>query len=163
MAFDATTLLTATEVGTLLGVTRQHIGQLTAQGVLVREDGKYQLGQTLAAYVAHLKSDARRASRSKAENRVRDARAAEIELRVQRQQHRVVDTEETLHFIDAMFGKFVVALSGVPARVGRNDLELRHRVEVELDAARNVAADEFGRQAAHLREHGEAAPIKWSV
>jgi phage terminase Nu1 subunit (DNA packaging protein) len=158
MANIADAMITAAELADLLGISRARVTQLVAAGVLARADRKlFRAGAAVRAYIENLRGDARRTTQSVAETRVREARAREIEIRTAEREHRLVDTEETLHFIDIMFGKFVVALSGVPARVGRNDLELRRRVEVEIDAARNVAADEFGRQAAHLREHGEAA------
>jgi phage terminase Nu1 subunit (DNA packaging protein) len=120
MSVDLATLLTATETGALLGVTRQYVGQLADQGVLVREDGKYRLGKTVTAYIGFLKSEARQATRSAAESRVRDARAAEIELRTARQANKLCETEEMIAAMQEILGKFVSRLTGIPAQSSRD-------------------------------------------
>ena len=42
--------VTAAELGALLGITRQRCGQLAGEGVLVRVNGKFRLGESVALY-----------------------------------------------------------------------------------------------------------------
>jgi hypothetical protein len=48
------------------GCTRQHVDQLTAQGVIERSDGKFDQDQSRLKYLAHLRSPERRSARSEA-------------------------------------------------------------------------------------------------
>lgn len=74
--------VTGTALGLHLDLSRQRVNQLVDEGVLHRlPAGGFDQDACRVAYVRWLRSDERRASRSEADARLRDARAREIELR----------------------------------------------------------------------------------
>ncbi|TIL59256.1 MAG: hypothetical protein E5Y79_16095 [Mesorhizobium sp.] len=82
------------------------------------------------------------------------AKRREVEQRIAMRDHRLIDIEESDAVMDEVFGMLKSELLGIPARVSR-ELDLRQKVEREIDDALNRAADRLAKRAAELRTTGK--------
>ena len=98
----------------------------------------------MQGYVQFLKEDAVRATGNVATNRLRDARAKEVELRAAKLDRTVIDIEEAMAVADMIAGACVAEFEGLPARITRISRE-RERLREICDAARVRLADRFGK------------------
>ena len=148
-------MITAEQAGRLLMITRQRIEALAKDGHIPRAaKGKYPLVGVVQGYVNFLKDEARRTSKSAAASRVTDARAQEIELRIRKQMHELIDINEHDAIVDEAFGALKARLIGIPVRVTR-DMTLRRRIEDEINGALASTASDLLEKAASLRSSGE--------
>lgn len=135
--------VSAAVVGQHLGISRQRVGQLADEGVIGRgPDGCFDIDQSRLAYIRWLRADDRRAVKSEGTDRMRDARAAEIEQRMAERQGRMVAEAqaETLRIVDEVCGPLKSDLMALPARVTA-DIALRRKIESGIDEAFNSAAN----------------------
>jgi hypothetical protein len=150
--------ISAPQLAAFLGVSRAWVNRLVDDGVIARtESRRFHFGETIRAYIAHFKDEDRRSTKVAAESRVRDARAREIELRIATREHKLVDTEEAIAAVDDVIGVLRTGCVGLPARITR-DLQLRRKIEQEIDAILDRASDRLEERASALRASGEAAP-----
>ena len=140
----------------LLGVSQVHFLKLVERGYIERPSrGRYVTKSVVQGYIRNLKEDKKGATRSAAENRFRDARAHEIELRNAEREYQLIDLEEALGLVDEMIGAYRAEISGLPARFTR-DRALRARLERETDEAQERVHARFVEAAASLRSSGQA-------
>lgn len=136
---------TAATLGGWLDVSRQRVEQLTADGVLRKsENGKYAIKENVVAFLRWQRDESRRANKSAADSRVRDARAREIELKIAREQRELVPTDAAMALLTVAMGAIVARLDGLPAAVTR-DLPLRRKIEAAIDTIKTAAADELAK------------------
>jgi len=148
--------ITTTQAARLLMLSDERVRQLTKSGyVPTLAQGRYNLVAVVQGYIKYLKDDERRSSRSVADNRVRDARAAEIERRMAREDRDIIMLDEAMAAYDFATGLYLTSISGLPARMTRNASE-RRRLEAICDGDRQRLADRFAEGASALRS-GEAA------
>jgi hypothetical protein len=141
-------------------LTPQRVNQLVREG-WIEKGGRngYTIVGAVQGYIRFLKDEQRRASKSAALSRVQDARAREIELRTAREEHLLIETAEAIGVVDEIVGGLRSEVAGVPARLTR-DVDLRRKIEAELDDVFRRAADRFEQKARDLRSSGEAvAPV----
>jgi hypothetical protein len=67
-------------------------------------------------YIRFRNDSDRRAQKSAADSRVRDARAREIELRNAVREGRLIEIDETMAIVEEMIGLFRAETAGLPAR-----------------------------------------------
>lgn len=155
-----------TEVGTgslaaLFNISSVSVLNLTRTGVLPSiETGRYNLFEAAHAFVAKLKEDRRERTKGGTEDRVRIARAREIEVRTDERLGRLVAIDDFDAMIDAVVGGFRAELSGLPSRVTR-DLALRRVMEREIHGLLQRVTLLADQQAARLETGlsiGEAEP-----
>lgn len=148
--------ITTTQAARLLMLSDERVRQLTKSGYVPSlAQGRYNLVAVVQGYIKYLKDDERRSSRSVADNRVRDARAAEIERRMAREDRDLIMLDEAMAAYDFATGLYLTSISGLPARMTRNASE-RRRLEAICDGERQRLADRFAEGASALRT-GEAA------
>lgn len=148
--------ITTAQAARLLMLSDERVRQLTKSGyVPTLAQGRYNLVAVVQGYIRFLKDDARQSSRTAADNRVRDARAAEIERRMAREDRDLIMLDEAMAAYDFAVGLFLASISGLPARMTRNASE-RRRLEAICDGERQRLADRFAEGASALRS-GEAA------
>ncbi|MEL4069581.1 hypothetical protein WKW50_05475 [Ochrobactrum sp. GPK 3] len=149
-AFSETDMITASAAAALLGVTTQWLRMLAANGYVPKAvRGKYPIVAVVQGYVKSLKDDDKRSNKSSSENRVRDARAAEIERRIAREDRKLIVLDEALTAFDEATGHFLQSLSGLPAAITRN-LNERRRIETICDAERSRLSVSFSQIASSL-------------
>jgi hypothetical protein len=140
---NADDTVSAAFLADLFGVTGQTIARLAREGVLEREGrGRYPLRGAVQGYMRHrVASEAARHVEGSAD-RVRDARAAEIERRLQIQDRKIITMDEATGCVDEIIGAFITVLSTLPARITNNRAE-RQRIETIIDAERARLSGKF--------------------
>lgn len=110
--------LPAEALGALFGVSRKWVEKLAEDGVIARAaKGRYPIGPAVRGYIAWLKSDQRRSSKTAADGRLRDARAREIELRIAERKRELVETDEAIATLDEIVGKMRGGQQDAPRRL----------------------------------------------
>ncbi len=143
--------ITTSQAARLLMVSDERVRQLTKAGFVPKAArGRYNLVALVQGYIRFLKDDERRSSKSAADSRVRDARAAEIERRMAREDRKIIALDEAMAAFDQATGLYLQSLSSLPARITRNSAE-RRRIEAVCDAERQRLSDRFAQSAVTLQ------------
>ena len=124
-----------------LGISRQGVDALAAQGVLTRRsDGLF--GQTASrlAYLKHLKAERRGLTGTAAQAEYAKQKARLLELRIAKQERSLMPVADHEAFIDELCGLMLTKLGGWPARIGGTDLDVRRRAEAVLRELRTEIA-----------------------
>lgn len=122
-------------VGKHLDLSRQRVPQLVAEGVFKKtKGGKLDLDECRIAYIRFLRATERRVNQSAETNKFRDARAREIDLRIAREEMKLIDIDDVDALVGEIVGGFRSDLSGVPAACTR-DLAMRRLIEMQLNGA----------------------------
>ncbi len=122
------------------GCTRQHVDQLTAQGVIERRaDGKFDLDVSRLKYLAHLRSPERRSARAEAAAKHAEAKTQLLHIRIEEKQRKLVRRDDVNELLDAMCGMVLTHLSGMSARCSR-DLTVRRNIDAVVDQVRREMA-----------------------
>ena len=141
----------AATVAALLNLTIGRVRALTTQlHIKTAGRGRWKLIDVIMAYVAFIKEENKNRSKGAAESRVRDARAAEIELRMARADREVIALPEALSVVDDITGIYLQSMSSLPARITREQNE-RRRIEAICDEERLRVADHLAERASALR------------
>ena len=149
-------MISAAKAAKLLDCTTQWLRDLAKKGYVPKATrGQYPMVATVQGNIRWLKEENARKSKSGAEGRVRDARAAEIERRMAREDREIVALDEAIGAFDDATGAYLQALSGLPARITRNQSE-RRRIEVVCDAERERLSARFEQVASTLRTGRQA-------
>lgn len=142
-------MLSTSGASSLLGITSQWLRQLSANGYIpVAIKGKYPLVAVVQGYVRSLKDEERRSSKVAADSGLKAARQREVELRIGKEEGRLVDMEDVEAIVSNVFATLRAELTGIPAAVTR-DVKLRAEIEKGLNGA-------FARSQGKFREAGEA-------
>ncbi len=139
----------------LLGVTSARVRQLVASGHIARAGhGRISLRSAVAGYVRSLKESASDRTQNAAENRVRDARAREIEMRLAREERELIPQDEAQQAM-MMLSTFVAQqFQGLPAQITR-DMALRKQIEKNLDQAQENIAAALGKLSGFVQDGGD--------
>lgn len=139
----------------LLMITDRHLRRLVADGWIKKSDDKFTVVGCVQGYINYLKDENRRGSQSAAKNRTSDARAREIELRIARQERKLIPFEEASAAMQIAIGAVRAELEGAAANITR-DRELRNRIQDAHDGILKRASERIGREVAALRTGGDA-------
>ncbi|MER8653444.1 hypothetical protein [Mesorhizobium sp. M0847] len=151
---QANTIDTATAAA-LIKVTPRYIQKLSGDGWFKPIGrGRWNLIDVVQGYITCLKDDSRQASKSAADSRVRDARAREIEMRIAREERKLIAMEECNGCLDQVVGGFITMLSVLPAQITK-DVRERQRIEAIIDAGRQRLSDNFAKLSNNLRSGDE--------
>ncbi|MDD7973195.1 hypothetical protein [Roseinatronobacter alkalisoli] len=138
---------TTTEIQTsaaarLLMISAERVRQLIKDGYIPRgsQRGHVHLVGAVQGYLKFRDDADRRANKSAADSRVRDARAKEIELRNSVRLRELIPVDEATEIIDEYFAAVVSELDGMAARITR-DMPMRRKIEAEIRAARSRMGD----------------------
>lgn len=122
-------LIPISQAAALLMVTERWIRDLQKKGYVPKADrGMVSLVGAVQGYIKWLKDEERRTSKSAAASRVQDARAREIEIRIAKEEGRLVELEEAESVFAEIIGAYRSELSGIPAALTR-DLDFRAKIE----------------------------------
>lgn len=117
--------------------------------------GRWRVGDVLAGHFRYLTEANERRTKSAADSRVRDARAAEIERRMAIQGRDLIELAEALATVDDITGAFLGAVSGLPAQIAKDQRE-RQRITEICDGVRSRLDGRFSKSRDALRT-GRAA------
>jgi hypothetical protein len=148
---------TTREVGALLEISGERIRQLAAEGWFksVGKD-RWNRDEVVRGYCKFLRAEDRRSTRSAAENRVRDAKAREIEMRLAERGRELIAFEEAEGALETIVGMVRTEMGGVAARVTR-DLNLRRAIEKAIDDGLARIVTLLAKEVAALRTGNSAA------
>ena len=134
----------------LLGVTPRWVQELKKLGYIEPVSrGEWSLKGLVQGYIAFLKDDEKRNSKSAAASRVTDARTREIELKIAQRKGQLIDRDEHEALLDLVTGRYLGSLGGIPAQVSRDPTE-RERIERIIDQERERLADYFDEVADNI-------------
>lgn len=151
---DFSAEITATAAANLLGITAQRVGQLNRDGFIA---SPITTETAVRGYLAFVKDEQRRASRSAVNSKKDDARTREINLRIAERSHRLIETDEAVALVDEVIGTFRQSLAGLASRTTR-DLTLRKKIETDVEETLRKVADILEERGRALRESGTAGP-----
>lgn len=149
--------VTTPDLAVILGVTERRVQQLEAAGVFAKAGhGEWDLPAAVQAYIRHrvAAKTKRTATAGKAEEKLKAAKAAREELKLNVERAALIGTDEALQALDEIMGPLRADLAGVPARVTR-EMALRDKIENEIDAALGRAADTLAARGAAIRSRGD--------
>ncbi len=119
----------------LIGKSETHVLSLQKAGLLRKVGrGQYRPEDVARAALSFRENEDRRSSQTEEQKRVYAARAREIELRIAREEGRLIDLEDVQIAIAEIVSAFSAELAGIPAACTR-DLELRRTIEKNLNGA----------------------------
>lgn len=147
--------ITIEQAGRLLELSAERIRQLIKSGYIEKtRHGHTTLVSAVRGYVRFLKEAASDRTQNAAENRVREARAKEIEMRLARDARDLVAQDEALLAM-TMLATFVAQqFQGLPARITR-DMALRKVIEAELHGAQENIAAALGKLSGFVQDGGD--------
>lgn len=143
-------VLSASEAATMCNFSSDMLRQLERAGrfkKLARD--AYDPIAVLRGLLEHYRDDTRRHSKSAEARAVQAARAEEIQLRIAREQGRLVYLDSAEAVIGEVVGTFRSRLAGVPAASTR-DLATRDAIEREVEAAVVDCQAHFSRKKQQL-------------
>ena len=118
-------LVSATTLGAHLGMTRQNVAKLTAEGVIERHGDGYDQTASRLRYIAHLRDERRRSPRAAADAEFALAKSELIRVRIAEKKRELIPREEAAGDMEHLIGLFLTGLSGLSARCGGRDLAVR--------------------------------------
>ena len=131
--------------------------QKLAQDGYIQKTGRdrYLTVSVVQGYIRFLKEERKSESRSASENRVRDARAREIEIRTARADRELVELDEVSAVFDEVVGAVKREIEGVSATVTR-DMALRRKIDEAIDEVFSRATARIVKAIGALAEGGAA-------
>jgi hypothetical protein len=144
------------EICAILGLgSNITLGKLEKSGWIKRVGkNEWPLSATVQGYVKSVR-ESRHATASAATAELRKAQLEKLKLANEREAGLSMPVAESLAIFSEVFGALKAALDGLPARCSR-DLELRQKIQGELNDVLTRAADHFEKLAAG----GDAKPRK---
>ena len=144
--------VTLAEAMALLQLSKQRLGQLVKDGWIKRPPsrGRYGLADVVQGYIRFLRDDARRSSKSAAHSRLQDVRVRKEELAIAERERELVPLADAMNVIDRLNGGMIAGIRALPARLTR-DVEMRARMQQEIDDFLHEMADEAAKFGAALR------------
>lgn len=150
---------TTKELATASGYTVTAVYAIADQGYIKPiSKNKWPRAESFRGIFRYLRDENRRSAKSSADGRVRDARAAEIELRNQERLRHLIRLEEAIEALDNVCGKVRTEMSSVPSRVTR-DLHLRRDIEKAIHEALGRIADMLDSESAALSQGRKASKV----
>lgn len=147
--------ITIEQAGRLLDLTAERIRQLIKEGYIEKTRyGHTTLVSAVRGYIRFLKEKASDRTQNAAENRVRDARAREIEMRLAREERELIPQDEAQQAM-MMLSTFVAQqFQGLPAQITR-DMALRKQIEKNLDQAQENISAALGKLSGFVQDGGD--------
>jgi hypothetical protein len=152
--------VSAVVAASLIMVTPQRLRQLVNEGFIPKPKARdaYSLVGVVQGYIKFLKDEERRSNRVAGDTRVRDARAEEIEMRIEERSRALVKEAIAVSMaaLDEAAGGLKSDLLSIPARVTK-DIPLRRKIENEI----NDALGEASKRARAAAEAHERIATLW--
>jgi hypothetical protein len=154
----------ATHLAKHLDLSRQRIQQLVDENVLERlPNGRFGQDECRVRYLRWLRDPERRSARSQADADFIKAKTELIAIHVREKKRELIEFEEAKEVTEKAIGIVLTAMSGMAARCGGSDLQLRRKIDqvvyetrVQLSKTFNKFADEAGEATiagTHNRQH----------
>jgi hypothetical protein len=149
----AAVLISSSDAAALIGKSRNWVAKLVADGFIKKAGLLFRPADVAQGHIAFLTDSQRRASKTATLAAVQAARAREIELRIARADHTIIDLDEALGVLDEIVGGMKADFDGLAASVTR-DPALRSVIEEKVDEIYKRHADGLVKKALALRTSG---------
>lgn len=140
--------ISAGDLSAIVGVTTERLRQFATEGIIERVGrGVYRFPEVLTALYRHQRDAAARGHATDNNDRVKVARAREIELRIAQRERELIALADAEGAMRDTFGALRSELEGVAAAATR-DRQIKHRIEDLIAGALTRASDriaEFAR------------------
>ena len=141
-------------LGHVIGVSARRINQLVKEKWIPKSArNTISLSDGVQGYIAFLEDCHEKARPTATDDELRAERARKLRLENDCTEGKLVEIDEAFNAIDVGFGAVRVGMAAVPARVTR-DLELRQKIEDEINRALTAVAEELESRAV-LLQRGE--------
>lgn len=149
-------LITLDQAGRLLGgLSAERIRQLIKEGYIPRaQPGRVLMVAAVQGYIKFLKELASKNTKTAADSEVRQERAREIRLRNDERMRTLIPIDDATAALDYLVGVVRSSMNSIPARVTR-DIDLRRKIEAEVNAAQTQIAIALGKAADAARSGKE--------
>jgi hypothetical protein len=145
--------VTATQLGRHLDLSRQRIRQLVDEHVIAQlPNGRFDQNDARIRYLRWLRDPERRSAKSEAERDFIRAKTELIDIRIREKRRDVMPTEMAIADMERLIDIVLTQMSGMGARIGGHDLQLRRRVDEIVYKTRVKLADTFNKLADEARE-----------
>ena len=153
------TLVSMEQFARHIGLSREMVRRLIAENILApASDGKLDQDKSRIAYITHLRD---RPPRSQAADKLREAKAEEVRLRMAERMHELIERPAATEVVEDVLATMLVGLQGLAARVGGRDLALRRKIDEEIYRIRKEAAARIQAHAKSLAATGNAARMSF--
>jgi hypothetical protein len=133
-------IVSPTTLAAHLGVSRQYVEKLAADGVIERGPTGFDQDQSRLKYISWLRDPRRRSARAEAEAELRQLKMTALRLKIEEEQGRLMEHAEHIEILDELVGLVRTELAALPARLTR-DLQERRRIERAVDEILHRMAD----------------------
>jgi hypothetical protein len=120
--------LTGADAARLIGKSFPWLKRLVDEGFVKQTGQTYSPAEVACGYIKFLLDDQRRSAKTTTQTTLQLAKAKEIELRIAREDHNIIELDEALGAIDEVIGALKSDLIGLGASVSR-DASVRARVD----------------------------------
>lgn len=155
---ETATTTTGRRLAECWGLSPGRVAQIATEGAFkpAGYGGRYDWFEACSGYIRHLRSEDRKASRSAADGRIKDAKARDIETRTAQRLSRLIPLEVYEEMIDNIAGMVRAEFAGLAAASTR-DLTMRRIIEREVNARLRRIAEHAMAQAIRLETSGGPA------
>lgn len=152
---DTAGLVAIDQAARLLMIGAERVRQLIKAGYIPRErPGFVSLVGAVQGYIKFRDDAERRSTKTAADSEVRRERAREIKMRNDERERKLIPIEDATAALDFLVGTVRESTNSIPARVTR-DLELRRKIEAEVNAAQESIAKALSASADVVAKGGE--------
>ena len=142
--------LSGTEAAALLNMSPRHLNRLAREGWFEKNAaGKYVAMDIVHDYARFRDDREKQMTRLAGDNRVRDARARDIEIRTAEREKVLIRTGACFEIIDEVVGMLRSELDGLPARLTRDQKE-RRKPEDEIEGVLPRTAERIEKQGSRF-------------
>jgi N-methylhydantoinase A/oxoprolinase/acetone carboxylase beta subunit len=148
--------LTGADAAHLIGKSSKWLTQLVEQGFVKRTGQLYSPTEVAGGYIRFLLDEQRRASKTVTQSALQQAKAKEINLRIARDDHHIIELDEALGFVDEIIGGLKADLLGLGASVTR-DASVRSHIEGRVNDILSRATTRLVQAERVIRKSGQVA------
>lgn len=142
--------ISTSQAAKLLMVSEMWVGKLHKMEYIPKAGrGKWNLVAVVQGYIRFLKDEDRRSSKSAAQSRITDIKAARLEMQMQADRRELVPLDDARLVLDTAASLMQSNLMAVPAKFTR-DVKERRRLEAMIAEALGKIADGMDKKAAAL-------------
>ena len=156
----ASIILNTADAAKLIGKSTIWLAKLVKDGFVKPGDKRgretfYKPADVVQGFTSYLTDEQRRSSKSATLSAVQAARAREIEMRIAREEHELIDLNEAITVLDEIVGGLRADFSGLAASATREPAQ-RLAIEEKVDAIFQRHADALKQKVRALRASGAA-------
>ena len=149
-------VLSSLRAANLVLLSRARLYELVREGWIKQiAPNRYDLREVVQGYIKFLRDEERRGSKAATLSTMQAAKTREIEMRIAREDHRLIELDEALVVLDEIIGGMKADFDGLGASVTQ-DLTFRGIIEGKVDEIYRRAADGLQQKGRALRASGAA-------